>query len=373
MARRRTDASASETQGAHVLLVAPRGAWRSRLARAVRACPVSCVMAKDALEAAAALGERMFDLVIAWSDLLPASLDIPSGTALVVVSEAPGVDDAVAAMRRGACDLLTPDDDAREVSARLEMALRRARQGRRQADRIRRLRNVCRQLNTARQEVSRQVGSLCNDLVSAYQELSEQMGKVSVASEFGNLVRPELEIEGLLRTVLEYLLAKGGPTNGAVFLPDSAGEFTLGAYVNFDCPKDGIEDYFDHLACAIAPRFDESPGVVHLQDRVDLADRLGHDARWLEGQNAVIFGARQKDETLAVVALFRGERAPFEADFIEMLPTIADGFARQLGRVIHVHHRGQPKHEDSWGLDAGFDPGLDREDSGEDGGFSQAA
>ncbi len=367
MARRRIEAATPlEAQGASVLILAPRGAWRSRLVRAVRACPLSCVMVKDGLEAAAALGERLFDLVIAWSDLLPGTLDVPSGTALILVNEAPGVDDAVAAMRRGACDLLTPEDDAREISARLEMALRRARQGRRQADRIRRLRNVCRQLNTARQEVSRQVGRLCNDLVSAYQELSEQMGKVSVASEFGNLVRQELEIEGLLRTVLEYLLAKGGPTNGAVFLPDSAGEFTLGAYVNFDCPKEGIEDYFDHLACAIAPRFDQTAAVVHLQDRVDLADRLGDDARWLDGQNAVIFGARQKDETLAVVALFRNERTPFESEFVEMLSTVAEGFARQLGRVIHVHHRGQAKSEDGFGFDAGLD-------SDEDGGYSQAA
>lgn len=345
-----TRADAAE---ASLLIVHPCRSSSQRLASDLRAWPIGCVHATSLSAAGEALADRDFDLVLVSLDLPDGSgLDLTreyaaAGGIVLLMADNPSLDIAVSAMRAGAIDLLCPTAAPTELMDRIVAALRRARVGRRQQERIARLRRVCRQLNTARQEVSRQVGSLCNDLVSAYNELSDQLGRVSIASEFGSLVRQELDIEDLLRTGLEYLLAKGGPTNAAVFLPDSAGEYTLGAYVNYDCPKEGAEAMFDHLANIIAPRFENARGLVVMEDEAELMDRFGDDARWLDGNACLVFTCRHDDECLAVVTLFRSPRQPFSSDFLSILPIVAETFARQLGRVIHVHHRHLPK--DQWG------------------------
>src|SRR5690606_26159418 len=121
---------------------------------------------------------------------------------------------------------------------RIEAAARRAERNRRRDQRVERLKKLCHTLNGARQQVSGQVGELCNDLVEAYRDMSEQLTDVRITGELGALLRQELEIEGLLRTTLEYALARLGPTNAAIFLPSSGGEFSLGAYVNHDVPRE---------------------------------------------------------------------------------------------------------------------------------------
>ncbi len=362
MARRRTpeqkDAATAAgasagCSAAQVLLVSPSKLGRSRLAGSLKGQPLVLTHASNLASAREALRERMYDVVLAQVDLpdgsgLALAEDISgTGTAVMLLKQDPTVEDAVAAMRSGAVDLVSPRLGTADLLERIANALRKVSAGRRQQDRIERLRKVCRELNTARAEVSRQVGSLCNDLVSAYNELSEQMGKVSVASEFGSLIRQELEIEDLLRTTLEYLLAKAGATNAAIFLPDTSGEYTLGAYVNYDCARDSAEALFDHLAGVIAPRFEHTSAIVHIEDDVEMSDRLGADARWLSGNGALVFSCRSDGECLAVVTLFRSVRTPFETELLNVMPVIAEAFGKQLARVIHVHHRHLPK--DKWG------------------------
>ncbi|MBX3364175.1 MAG: response regulator [Phycisphaeraceae bacterium] len=372
MARRRTPnhdvndgaapAERPSEAAAQVLIVTPSRLGRSRLVGALRGHPLVVTHASNLASAREAMRERLYDLVIAQVELPDGSgmllaqdiSDAGAGTAVMLLKQNPTLDDAVAAMRSGAVDLISPKVCGPDLVERVASALRRTSIGRRQQDRITRLRKVCRQLNTARAEVSRQVGSLCNDLVSAYNELSEQMDKVSVASEFTSLIRQELEIEDLLRTTLEYLLVKAGPTNAAVFLPDTTGEYSLGAYVNYDCSRDSAEALFDHLAGVIAPRFEHAKSVVHMEDNAELADRLGPDARWLEGNGAVVFSCHAEGDCLAVVLLFRNDRTPFAANFLNVMSVLADAFGRQLARVIHVHHRHLPK--DKWGTFGGAEP-----------------
>ena len=74
------------------------------------------------------------------------------------------------------------------------------------------------------------------------------MTMVTLASEFNSLIRQELDLESLLRVSVEFILGKSGPTNAAVFLPAASGDYSLGAYVNYDCPKDSAEVLMDQLA-----------------------------------------------------------------------------------------------------------------------------
>lgn len=184
------------------------------------------------------------------------------------------------------------------------------------------------------------------------------MSQVSVASEFKGLIGQELDIESLLRTTLEFVLARSGPTNAAVFLPTTSGDYSLGAYVNYDCPKDTCDILLDHMANAVAPKFEMQTSPLYIASPRELKDRIGEDAAWLGDSGVIALACRHKDETLAIVLLFRDRRATFTAGLIDQVKTVGDLFAAQLARVIHIHHRHLPKNK--WGMlgDAPADDGY---------------
>ena len=173
------------------------------------------------------------------------------------------------------------------------------------------------------------------------------MNQVSTASEFKGLIGNELDIESLLRTTLEYVLGRTGPTNAAVFLPTTSGDYTLGAYVNYDCPKETVDILLDHMANVIAPRFENATGMVHLTSKRSMDDYIGDQAEWLGDSHVAGYACRFESETLAIVLLFRDPRTPFTRTLLEQVQAVGDVFAAQLARVIRVHHRHLPKHK--WG------------------------
>ena len=208
-----------------------------------------------------------------------------------------------------------------------------------------------------REATGEQADPLSDDLAAAYQELTEQMAQVGLAAEFNSLIRQELELESLLRTVLEFVLAKLGPTNAAIFLPSTTGDYSLGAYVNYDCPRDTAEVLLEHLSGVIPERFESEPSVVLMRSEHALVQRLGDQADWLDGHAVVCFSCRADDECLAVVTLFRERRTGFADDHVATLETIAELFAQQLSRVIHIHHRHLPK--EKWGMGEEGEGGAD--------------
>lgn len=364
MARQGTDSmlppqDAGELQDASVLVFAATGARASRLAGRLRRLTNQVTIAIDADEAKRLAADRKYDAVVIHGEGTDAAVmveqlageDEPS---VLVVQPKPSVNDCVEAMRAGACDMLATSIADGLLAERMLDAVRRSRRIARRNDRIRKLRRVAKEMDSAHQQVTGQVGDLCNDLVSAYAELSEQVGKVCLASEFAGLIRSELDVEEVLRTTLEFLLAKAGPTNGAIYLPDNGGEYTLGAYVNYDCGGDSAEMLFEHLASAVAPRFEDRPGVTELADEDELHAWLGSDAAWLEDNRLVVLSCQADDECLAVVTLFRDSRSPFDPELLSQLDVIGSALGGHLGKVVTVHHRHLPK--DKWGL---FDPPAD--------------
>lgn len=291
---------------------------------------------------------------------------VASGARCVLCAPAPSVGDAVEAMRAGAVDLLPDPPTDVDLLAAVAAAATKARAERDQSRRIERLKRICRRLNTARQQVTSQVDVLCNDLVGAYRELADQVTHVSLASEFGSILQQELDVESLLRTSLEYLLTKTGPTNAAVFLPSNHTDFTLGAYVNYDCPRDTADVLLDHLSDVIAPRFQDETEVVRFDDAEELSERIGADANWLSDSRVIVFSCRHEGECLAVMTLFRDRATPFPDELVPQLKVMSDLFAKQLARVIRIHHRHLP--DKQWtGFDSWDD---DDEDSGRDGGVA---
>lgn len=293
-----------------------------------------------------------FDLVREYA------LEAQAPVCFVVLSDRTDMDAAVEAMRNGAADFLSRPFAEAELSRRIAAAAERSRRLRDGQRRVERLKRICRRLNTAREEVSRQVDTLCNDLVTAYQDLADQMQHATMASEFSALVRQELDVESLLRTTLEYLLSKTGPTNAAVFLPTGHSDYSLGAYVNYDVPRDTADVLLDHLADIIAPRFEDEDRVRHFPDPEALRAVIDDDAAWLDDSAAVVFACRDSDaDCLAVFCLFRDRRNPYSQAHLDQLLLIRDVFAEQLERVVRIHHRHTP--EKQW-------PGFDIEGENEE-------
>ena len=308
-------------------------------------------------EAIAAIATDQFDLAIVQIsigdnrgiELLRNLRELDESLGFVLTARKANINDAVQAMQQGVLDLLVGKLDGADLCQRVEHAVGRARQRRHEHMRVERLKRICRDVNTSRDEMTHGVGSLCNDLATAYQELTEQMAHVGLATEFNSLIRQELDLECLLRTVLEFLLAKVGPTNAAIFLPSTSGDYSLGAYVNYDCPRDTAEVLLEHLAGVVPERFESETGVVMMRSEQALVAHLDDHADWLDGYAVACLSCVEDDECLAVLMLFRDRQTGFSQEHETLLGVIGDLFAKQLSRVIHIHHRHLPK--DQWGED----------------------
>ncbi|MEX0775535.1 MAG: response regulator [Phycisphaeraceae bacterium] len=257
---------------------------------------------------------------------------------VMLVSQA-SVQDLVQIMRAGALDVLSKPLDANELSQRLDSVMRRLRSQQRTTNRVRRLRRMCLRLNQAREEISEQVNVLCTDLVSAYQELASQMQQVIQSSEINAVIRNELDLEQLVRKVLEFVLDKAGPTNAAMFLPSSSDEYSLGGYVNFDGASGPSEILLQEMADHLAPRVAGEDTPVHIIDDVDLSAWLEEHCEYLRGQHVLAMPCRHGDEVLAVLTLFREADQPFDENTLETIAAIGPLLGDALAKVIRVHHR----------------------------------
>lgn len=349
---------------ARVLIVSPSRLERLRLA--ARLCDArendghatgvgSCAHADTAAAALEAAGHDHFDMALIRAELPDGSglelarrlAGLPGAPAPVILADGPTLDQAVEAMRCGAVDILSVKTGGAELASSVRTACARARVAMEKDARIARLTKVCRRLNEVRHDITSQVSSMCGDLVNAYEELSGQVVQMSVGSEFNGLIRQELDVEGLLRTALEFVLAKVGSTNAAVYLPSNSSDYSLGAYINYDLEKDRADALLETMAGVIPERMKDCRELRAFNDPADLEAFLGDHAHWMDKQCLVTFSCHHEGECLAVVALFRDRRQPFTEAMLPVFRTIAELFGKQLARVIRVHHRHLPK--DQWG------------------------
>lgn len=356
---------------ARVLCVDADSDARDAASRLLSDLPVEFAAVASTHDARDLLTQRGFDVLIVDTaaatgdsfDLVREQADVEMPLQAIMVSRRPTVDLSVRAMRVGAIDILRKPFDPEEFVNRLDAAVERADLVRHSKRRVDRLKRICKRLNEAREEVTREVDILCSDLVGAYQDLADQVAGASVASEFSGLIRRELDVEALLRCSLEFILTKTGPTNAAVFLPTGIEDFSLGAYVNYDMSKDTVDVLLDHLADILAPRFEDQEQIVSMWGRDQITRWIDDSAEWLSDSALLVFPCHHDGECLAVVALFRDASKPFKDDLIQSLDVIRALFAEQLARVIRIHnrHRGT----ELW---TGFDVDTGHDDE-ESGGF----
>lgn len=355
---RRIPAAPLPARPARILALAVTREQREALSRRLAALRIHAPAACDGPTLAAMLHESFYDVVlIADSDgesirEVQSALAADRCVSCIVLGAEPSMDMAVAVMRAGGVDLLERDCPDVVLRASIARASARARslraRARREERRARKLGAACRELARSRQALVSQLGSVCSDAAAGYRDLSQQLTHVAMASELNTIFRQELDLECLLRTVLEYTLKKVGSTNAAIFLPNTAGDYTLGAYVNYDCPRDHAETLLDHLADIIAPAFESRDDIALMRGLSGLRDTPGSSGQWLEDSSVAAFSCRDPEgECLAVVVLFRDHRVPFTGTAPLALRIIRELFTQQLARVVNLHHRHQPKHQ--WG------------------------
>ncbi len=367
-------------ESARILLVGGDPECRAELSALFDRRRHRCTHVNRLDEARTAVSQHRYDL-IAVDCVLPdgEGLDLAQlihktspSTKTVLLSNNGSFTTALRAIRCGVVDFISTPAEPNEIVERIEKALARTHDERQREKAVSRLQSICKELNIAREEIADQVDVLCSDLVAAYEEMTEQIADASMASEFRTLLRMELDIEELLRTTLEYLLAKTGPTNAAVFLPDTQQLYSLGAYVNYDCPRASIDTLLEHLCGAICTHMSQESEIVSFDDADEFSDWVGIDGQFLADSNVISFSCTHEGECMAVVVLFRSKDRPFEPRLAGTLDILRSIFAEQLSRIIRIHYRAKPQWpdeaaDDEMDFDDGFDSGFD---SGYGGGLA---
>lgn len=369
----RGSAMPNRTGPARILVVTGDPDFAGRALRAIDG-RATCLLARDSIEALALmicrdrgrelrLDGALIDADACRGESLELAAELAKrGTGVVLAADADSAPSGPMAHALGCREVIARNLRVLELSRLLLAAAglgahrtRRPRGGRR----LRRLDGLCRREERAAHRAARENAPESTDQVGGNMECAAAMNQVTTATEFKTLIKHELDIEQLLRTTLEFVLARSGPTNAAVFLPTTSGDYSLGAYVNYDCPKETVDMLLDHIANTVAPKFEKTQAIVQLGDARKLEEFAGGDSAWLGESGVIGFACRHDGEVLAIVMLFRDRLSPFGPLLIDQLRTIGELFASQLARVIHVHHRHLPK--EKWGC-IGDPPECDDED-----------
>ncbi|MBB6430006.1 response regulator [Algisphaera agarilytica] len=353
--------------------------------KALEACgtahrPMSVVHAPTLTQARKYLADHSVDLAViapqlpdgSGFDLTAELTRMSHTTAKIVIGVTEDFSKAQQALRAGADDYIVDGLEFEELSTRVAEALDRKTRDKAHVQRVERLRRLCKKLNAAREEVSKQVDILCNDLVTAYQELACQMQNVVQTSEFDSVVQDELDLEALLRKTLEHLMAKLGPANAAIFLPATMDEYSLGGYVNYDCTKESADMLLQQLADSLAPRVAAHQDMIHLTEREAIERWIGQDAGMLGDSELLAVPCMHDDECLAVLVLFRDVDQPFVEEHLDRVSALGPLMGESLERIIRVHHRSlfDPEDAESYGEsysdDADNPFGVDMDDDYDD-------
>lgn len=270
------------------------------------------------------------DVSCGGSESLVRELITDLGARVVVITEDTESTSIMGLMRAGAADVLLPGDSITSNASRLNEL----------ADLAGSADQALARQSLVRDKLLQHLQTMCDHLGRTCKSLSDNMQNISVTSEFTAIVRQELDMENLLRTVLELVLRKTGPTNAAIFLPGTDGDFTLGAYANYDCSRESIDPMFDELAGVIGPKFESLDAPIVIADASQMRDQLGASSHWVEHSTMLIVSCRDAaGECRAVLTLFRDRRATFNESMIRSVGLMAGITGAQLERVVKTHNR----------------------------------
>ncbi len=257
----------------------------------------------------------------------------------IAYSRRPDPETTINAIRHGATDYMHLPESIEDLPVRINRVVSQGRSHRRREQRLQRLMEACETLRASKDEMSDQVDVLCSDLASAYRNIKDQMSTVEMTTEFRTLVSQELDVEDMLRTTLEYILKKVGPTNGVVHLREAEGEYGIGAFVNYEWQDRNIMPSLEQLGDMLCVPMQHEDALMKFEDAESFARQDGVDAALFEDSEIVSFTCNRDGNCLAIVTLFRNHSTPFTDEMAGMLDALRDILAEQLGRILRVHKR----------------------------------
>lgn len=258
----------------------------------------------------------------------------------IVVGRESSAERVVAAMRCGASDFLPAPFRPAELRERVERLLssERERSARRE-DRLRRLEKLCRRLTRSRTEAGEREASLSRELNEVRESLAGRQADAAAAGELRGLLAGELELEKLLRTGVEHLVARTGGTNAAVFLPTDAG-WRLGVYVRLDLPRALVQPALDRLAAEVCPEIAQQDHLLRFDDTREFAESIGEECAESLGRCGMIaWPCTTGGECRAVFVLFRDAARPYDDALASTLDSQRKVFAESIARAMRIHHR----------------------------------
>jgi hypothetical protein len=290
---------------------------------------------------------------------------ISAATKVLVAGPEPSGRELLAAVRAGAVDWIDPSDDAEVVLARIRAVADSINDERRRDERLARLKGICQKLVVHRDEFTRQVDELHHGLHTAVHGAQERVDEAEIAGEFRGLLSQELDVEDLLRTALQYLLTKTGPTNAAVYLPGSKpNQFGLGAYVHYDCPRTTAQPLLDRLGEEICERLSHRQDIIRFTDTREFVHAIGMAGAVLEDTELVAWAALNEGECMAVFFMFRNRAEPFKDELAALIDVLRPIFGAQMAKLVRIHHRSSFKFPQ---LQSDADEAEDADEDGDDG------
>lgn len=257
----------------------------------------------------------------------------------MLLAERLSVDAILEAMRRGAVDYVQTPFEAKDFGSRLLAAVARSRDDRDREERVLRLKGICKRLSRSRSRRSEEAKALSDDLRSVRDGMAERLDEVAMTAEYRTLLRQELDIDDLLRVGVEYLVGKTGPTNAAVFLPGGDGGWSLGAYVNCDCPRGVVQPMLDRLAEDLCPEMARLDELMRFEDSAEFTRSLALGHEPLERCEMVAWPCHSEGDCLAVFVLFRDGATGFADGLASVIDALRGVFAEQIRTVLRIHHR----------------------------------
>ncbi len=265
---------------------------------------------------------------------------------IVVVGELESASAVAACVRAGVNDWIETDEWNRDadVATRFAREIEQAVRSRVRTDRLAVLEGACRRLTIERRALEERLGGAVATLAGAEESARDREGIASMQAECRTLLAQESEPEGVITVSTQYIIARVGVCNAAVFLMDQQG-YRLAGYVRDDLARRAAGGFIEHLAEVWCERIAAHAECVRFGPCDPPPGRFAELAGLLPGRSVMAFACPVLHEQRggAVIVLFRDGQRPFSSDFEKVASAVAPALASNLARVQRVLTRAQPQ------------------------------
>ncbi|MDA0214715.1 MAG: hypothetical protein O2875_05060, partial [Planctomycetota bacterium] len=279
-----------------------------------------------------AIGEYATQLVASLRTAFPSA-------AIILVGELPSAVIVAEFFRMNITDWIENEQwaDGVLIGNRVAGEIEKAMNNRVSRERMIGLENACRRLTQERKTLEEKLGGACANLAGAEESARDREGIAAMQAECRMLLAQENEVESIVELSTQYLIARVGPTNAAIFLQDQ-GQYRLAGYVRDDLARRAAGGLVDHLASLWCDRIAVHSGVVQFGPSDPPIASFAELAGVLPGRSVFAFACPNIDSTTssAVVILFRDGQRPFSCELKKVALAVGPAMASGLARVRRI-------------------------------------